>query len=139
METEIKEQREKLKNCSTKQLRRKVARYPDMDKEVIAVASREEVMNWVLQLKGLTAGGSLPKKVVATETKVTTLDPMQVLIAMQTMMREERDQTMQLQREWEQQEREERERLMQPQIEERKGYRRRKTESLDGIKTEKTR
>ena len=77
---------------------------------------REEVMNWVLQLKGLTAGGSLPKKVVATETKVTTLDPMQVLIAMQTMMREERDQTMQLQREKEQQEREERERLMQQQM-----------------------
>ena len=123
METEIKEQREKLKKCSTEQLRRKVARYPDMDEEVIAAAPREEVMNWVLQLKGLTAGGSLPKKVVATETKVTTLDPMQVLIAMQTMMREERDQTMQLQREKEQQEREERERLMQQQMEERERIR----------------
>ena len=85
---------EKVKKSSTEQLKRKLLRYEDLDPAVITKASREEILNWVLQVKGLTKGITpltLPKKAVAQEIKSIAPDPMQMMIMMQQMMKEERE------------------------------------------------
>ena len=85
---------EKVKKSSTEQLKRKLLRYEDLDPAVINKASREEILNWVLQVKGLIKGITpltLPKKAVAQEIKSIASDPMQMMIMMQQMMKDERE------------------------------------------------